>query len=122
MKNVNRFAFGVILVTLFFAQELLGDNIPIKGHWRDEDYRSIELQRPPAASIEGTILSLDFEDALSDLTVCVLNSNGVKVYEDVVSSEAGGNYSVSLAGEVKGQYQVVLLHKLGHLTGDFTLE
>ena len=27
-----------------------------------------------------------------------------------------------LAGEANGQYQVVLLHRLGHLTGSFTLE
>ena len=47
---------------------------------------------------------------------------GVKVYEDVVSSEAGGTYLFSLAGEVSGQYQVVLLHQLGHLTGNFTLK
>ncbi len=68
------------------------------------------------------ILSLSFEDALSNLTVCVMNDEGVKVYEDVVSSEAGGTYSFSLAGEANGQYQVVLLHRLGHLTGSFTLE
>ena len=55
-------------------------------------------------------------------TVCVMNDEGVKVYEDVVSSEAGGTYSFSLAGEANGQYQVVLLHRLGHLTGSFTLE
>ena len=29
---------------------------------------------------------------------------------------------LSLLGEVNGQYQVVLLHRLGHLTGNFTLE
>ena len=50
------------------------------------------------------------------------HDEGVKVYEDVVSSEAGGTYSFSLAGEANGQYQVVLLHRLGHLTGSFTLE
>jgi hypothetical protein len=51
-----------------------------------------------------------------------MNDRGVKIYEDVVSSEAGGTYSFSLAGETSGQYQVVLLHQLGHLTGNFTLE
>ena len=88
----------------------------------DERYRSVNTNRPPVASIEGDILSLSFEDALSNLTVCVMNDEGVKVYEDVVSSEAGGTYSFSLAGEANGQYQVVLLHRLGHLTGSFTLE
>ncbi len=90
--------------------------------WDDEYYRSVNTNRPPVVSIEGDILSLSFEDALSNLTVCVMNDKGVKVYEDVVSSEAGGTYSFSLAGEANGQYQVVLLHRLGHLTGSFTLE
>ena len=84
--------------------------------------RIIIVPLTPVASIEGDILSLSFEDALSNLTVCVMNDKGVKVYEDVVSSEAGGTYSFSLAGEANGQYQVVLLHRLGHLTGSFTLE
>ena len=39
-----------------------------------------------------------------------------------IEGEAGGTYSFSLAGETSGQYQVVLLHQLGHLTGNFTLE
>ena len=112
MKNVNKFTVVAILFALFLTNSVLGD----------EYYRSADAPLPPVASIEGDILSLDFEDALSNLTVCVMNDRGVKIYEDVVSSEAGGTYSFSLAGETSGQYQVVLLHQLGHLTGNFTLE
>ncbi len=122
MKNVNKFTIVAILFALFLTNSVLGDNIPTEGKWRDEYYRSADAPLPPVASIEGDILSLSFEDALSNLTVCVMNDEGVKVYEDVVSSEAGGTYSFSLAGEANGQYQVVLLHRLGHLTGSFTLE
>lgn len=122
MKNVNRFTFCVILFAMLFVKPLLGDNIPIEGVWDDERYRSVDTHRPPVASIEGNILSLNFEDALFNLTVCVINDQGVKVYEDIVSSAAGSTYSISLAGEVGGQYQIVLLHQLGHLTGNFTLE
>ena len=122
MKNVNRFIFCAIFFALFLVQSVFGDIIPTEGAWDDERYRSVNTNRPPVASIEGDILSLSFEDALSNLTVCVMNDEGVKVYEDVVSSEAGGTYSFSLAGEANGQYKVVLLHRLGHLTGSFTLE
>ena len=122
MKNVNKFTVVAILFALFLTNSVLGDNIPTEGKWRDEYYRSADAPLPPVASIEGDILSLDFEDALSNLTVCVMNDRGVKIYEDVVSSEAGGTYSFSLAGERRGQYQDVLLHQLGHLTGNFTLE
>lgn len=120
--NVNRFAFIALLFLLCLVHPLLSDTIPTEGRWDHERYRSADTNRPPVASIEGNILSLDFADALSNLTVCVMNDKGVKVYEDVVSSEAGGTYSISLAGEASGQYQVVLLHQLGHLTGNFTLE
>ncbi len=115
--------FAVLAVMLFLVQFSFADTIPTEGQWNEEDYyRSVNTNRPPVASIEGDILSLSFEDDLSNLTVCVMNDKGVKVYEDVVSSEAGGTYSFSLAGEANGQYQVVLLHRLGHLTGSFTLE
>ena len=116
--------FCAIFFALFLVQSAICEILfQQKEHWDDEDrYRSVNTNRPPVASIEGDILSLSFEDALSNLTVCVMNDEGVKVYEDVVSSEAGGTYSFSLAGEANGQYQVVLLHRLGHLTGSFTLE
>ena len=121
MRNACKFA--VLAVMLFLVQFSFADTIPTEGQWNEVVYfRSVLTMRPPVASIEGDILSLSFEDALSNLTVCVMNDEGVKVYEDVVSSEAGGTYSFSLAGEANGQYQVVLLHRLGHLTGSFTLE
>lgn len=122
MKRVNKFLFAAFLFASSFIQPLFGDTIPTEGKWDEEYYRSVDTHRPPVASIEGNTLSLNFEDALSNLTVCVMNDKGVKVYEDMVSSEAGSTYSISLDGEVGGQYQIVLLHQLGHLTGNFTLE
>lgn len=121
MKNLKRFTLTAIVFALCLVHPLFGDNIPTEGLWGDEYYRSV-VPNPPVTSIEGNTLSLNFEDALSNLTVCVMNDKGVKVYEDMVSSEAGSTYSISLDGEVGGQYQIVLLHQLGHLTGNFTLE
>lgn len=122
IMKIKRLTLIALLFALCLIHPLFGDTIPTEGRWDDEYYRSVDTNRPPVVSIEGDIFSLSFEDALSNLTVCVMNDKGVKVYEDVVSSEAGGTYSFSLAGEVNGQYQVVLLHRLGHLTGNFTLE
>ena len=119
----NAFKFAVLAVMLFLVQFSFADTSPTEGQLNEDDYyRSVNTTCPPVPFIEGDILSLSFEDDLSNLTVCVMNDKGVKVYEDVVSSEAGGTYSFSLAGEANGQYQVVLLHRLGHLTGSFTLE
>ena len=122
IMKIKRLTLIALLFALCLIHPLFGDTIPTEGRWDDEYYRSVDTNRPPVVSIEGDILSLSFEDALSNLTVCVMNDKGVKVYEDVVSSEAGGTYSFSLAGEANGQYQVVLLRRLGHLTGSFTLE
>lgn len=82
MRNACKFA--VLAVMLFLVQFSFADTIPTEGQWNEEDYyRSVHTNRPPVASIEGDILSLSFEDALSNLTVCVMNDEGVKVYEDV---------------------------------------
>jgi len=110
--KIKRLTLIALLFALCLIHPLFGDTIPTEGRWDDEYYRSVDTNRPPVASIEGDILSLSFEDDLSNLTVCVMNDKGVKVYD----------YSFSLAGEANGQYQVVLLHRLGHLTGSFTLE
>ena len=95
--KIKRLTLIALLFALCLIHPLFGDTIPTEGRWDDEYYRSVDTNRPPVVSIEGDILSLSFEDALSNLTVCVMNDKGVKVYEDVVSSEAGGTYFFSLA-------------------------
>ena len=77
----NAFKFAVLAVMLFLVQFSFADTIPTEGQWNEEDYyRSVNTNRPPVASIEGDILSLSFEDDLSNLTVCVMNDKGVKVF------------------------------------------
>lgn len=115
MRNVNRFTFCAILFAMLLVQPLFGDNIPTEGIWDDEYYRSVNTNRPPVASIEGDILSLSFEDALSNLTVCVMNDEGVKVYEDVVSSEAGGTYSFLFSGRSKWPVSGCVVTSVGTL-------
>ena len=80
MIKVNKFTFCAILFAMLLVQPLLADIIPTEGIWDDERYRSINTNCPPVVSIEGDILSLSFEDALSNLTVCVMNDKGVKVF------------------------------------------
>ena len=89
IMKIKRLTLIALLFALCLIHPLFGDTIPTEGRWDDEYYRSVDTNRPPVASIEGDILSLSFEDDLSNLTVCVMNDKGVKVYEDVVSSEAG---------------------------------
>ena len=50
-----------------------------------------------------------------------MNDKGVKVYEDVVSSEAGGTYSFSLAGRSKWPVSGCVVTSVGHLTGKLYL-
>lgn len=114
MRNACKFA--VLAVMLFLVQFSFADTIPTEGQWNEEDYyRSVHTNRPPVASIEGDILSLSFEDALSNLTVCVMNDEGVKVYEDVVSSEAGGTYSLLFSGRSKWPVSGCVVTSVGTL-------
>lgn len=114
MRNACKFA--VLAVMLFLVQFSFADTIPTEGQWNEEDYyRSVHTNRPPVASIEGDILSLSFEDALSNLTVCVMNDKGVKVYEDVVSSEAGGTLFFLFSGRSKWPVSGCVVTSVGTL-------
>ena len=66
IMKIKRLTLIALLFALCLIHPLFGDTIPTEGRWDDEYYRSVDTNRPPVASIEGDILSLSFEDALSD--------------------------------------------------------
>ncbi|HJA15120.1 MAG TPA: DUF3244 domain-containing protein [Candidatus Butyricimonas faecavium] len=98
-----------------------GDNVPTKGKWHDDYYRSV-TPAPPTVFIDGNLLSIHFIDALDDLTVQVVNEQGGILYNEVVSGEAGECVSISLDQAGTGCFYVVLEHRLGQLTGEFIIQ
>lgn len=111
----------LMLFGLFSPLSVYGDNVPTKGEWHDDYYRSV-TPAPPTVSIDGNLLSIHFIDALDDLTVQVVNEQGAILYNEVVSGEAGECVSISLDQAGTGCFYLVLEHRLGLLTGDFIIQ
>ncbi|WP_439809357.1 DUF3244 domain-containing protein [Parabacteroides distasonis] len=111
----------LMLFGLFSPLSVYGDNVPTKGEWHDDYYRSV-TPAPPTVSIDGNLLSIHFIDALDDLTVQVVNEQGAILYNEVVSGEAGECVSISLDQAGTGCFYVVLEHRLGQLMGEFIIQ
>lgn len=111
----------LMLFGLFSPLSVYGDNVPTKGEWHDDYYRSV-TPAPPTVSIDGNLLSIHFIDALDDLIVQVVNEQGSILYNEVVSGEAGECVSISLDQAGTGCFYLVLEHRLGQLTGDFIIQ
>lgn len=49
----------LMLFSLFSPLSVYGDNVPTKGEWHDDRYRSA-TPAPPVLSIDGNLLSIHF--------------------------------------------------------------
>ena len=87
--------------------------------WK-EDYR-ISTPAPPLLTIEGNVLNVHFVDALSDLSIQIQDASGTLLHEELLSGSMGEIIPISLEGWPAGSYHVVLTHKLGWLSGEFTI-
>lgn len=115
----TRFLTFCIFLSSFFSISLVyGDDIPTHGKWDDEDYRSITAL-PPTLSIDNNVLSIEFKDALSNLTIRITDENGNIMYENTLSGEMGDIINIPVDGMSAGTYQVTLSHELGWLVGEF---
>ena len=108
-----------ILMTGMFPQMVLGDSVHVKGKWGDNIIRTISPQTPKV-SIDGNVLSIYCADALSDLTVTVIDAEGNVILQECVTISSGETVSFAL-DNVAGNYQVRLSHQYGCLQGDFVL-
>lgn len=113
-------ALFLVICGIFCAQSIYADRIPTKGKWGPTDIRSIILT-PPTASIEGTNLTVEFADPLSNLTVKVTDNTGAVVYEENVSISTPQSYTIPLSVQ-SGEYTLSLIHSYGFLTGSFVIE
>ena len=109
--KTNLLTFCIFLGSFFSISLAYGDDIPTQGRWDDEDYRSITAL-PPTLSIDNNILSIEFKDALDNLTSNI-------IYENTFSGAMGDIIDIPVNGMRTGTYQVILTHKLGWLVGEF---
>ena len=118
---IRFFTLSVVLSVFLSVFPSYGeDKVPIRGTWDDEDYR-ISSALPPVLSIEGCVLSVHFESPLDNLHIQIISTKGQVVYESNISGNAGEITPIVLETMNTGDYYIVLNHKLGWLSGIFTL-
>ena len=119
--KTNLLTFCIFLGSFFSISLAYGDDIPTQGRWDDEDYRSITAL-PPTLSINNNVLSIEFKDALDNLTIHITDENGNIIYENILSGAMGDIIDIPVNGMRTGTYQVILTHKLGWLVGEFEIK
>lgn len=67
-------------------------------------------------------MNVHFVDALSELSIQIQDASGTLLHEELLSGSMGEIIPISLEGWPAGSYQVVLTHKLGWLSGEFTIQ
>lgn len=108
----------ILLGSMCSISLVYGDNIPTYAEWDDEYYRSITTI-PPTLSIENNVLSVEFMDALDDLTIRIINETGTIMYENILSGDTGEITHIQLDGIGSGIFKVILTHEHKWLVGEF---
>lgn len=119
MKNLFLFILTLVLC-LGVMPIAYGDSIETTGEWGNKKYRMI-VSSPPMLFQEGSTLSIHFEDSIQDLGVCVIDSAGNIVYENVISGSKNEVFDIILKEEGVDSYRIVLKHSIGWLVGEFRL-
>lgn len=118
MKN-NWILILTILVTGMFPKIALSDSVHVKGRWGGNIIRTIVPQEP-RVSLDGNVLSVYCADALSNLTIVVIDAESHIIMEECVVIYSGETIHFVL-DEAVGVYNVYLNHEYGYLMGDFLL-
>lgn len=110
----------LMICTIFCVQSIYADRIPSKGKWGQEDVRSV-IPAPPVAFIDGTNLTIEFVNPLSNLSIQIKDPIGVVVYEEKISVSTPQSYTIPLNIQ-SGEYTLSLTHRYGFLEGSFVIE
>ena len=62
----------------------------------------------PTLSINNNVLSIEFKDALDNLTIHITDENGNIIYENILSGAMGDIIDIPIDGMQTGAYQVIL--------------
>lgn len=108
-----------ILVTGMFPQIALSSSVHVKGRWGGNIIRTI-IPQEPRVSLDGNVLSVYCADALSNLTITVVDVEGNVILEECITISSGETVRFTLDGTV-GAYRVYLNHEYGYLQGYFIL-
>ena len=115
----------IISALLCFSLNLFADGVTVKGEWGKIRTRSLIFVQdppPPIVYINNKVLSIYLEDAISNLSITITDSNGNTVYQDYISTnQPQHTYSIMLNDLPEGNYSITLSHEYGCLIGDFEI-
>lgn len=122
MRSLS-FTTVLIIVGIWMSLIVWGDTISTKGQWGAPGGLRSSVPAPPEAGIVGNTLSIYFSDALSGVTLIIMDADGTPIHQEVISSyNSDYTYDVPWAG-VPGSYQLLMTHaSYGYLGGVFTIQ
>ncbi|MDR1201933.1 MAG: DUF3244 domain-containing protein [Tannerellaceae bacterium] len=117
MKNYH---YLVVLFAFLFSINVYADEkqISVEGEWGNERVRSSAPERP-IVYINNNVLSIYLADALENLAIVIIDSSGLIVYQDCLSSNGDGYTHTIWLSEQSGNYTIELSHSNGVLSGEF---
>lgn len=114
------FSLSVIILFLFSIQAVWGTRIETSQKWGKYIQRSI-VPSPPVLYIEGNILTVEFIDPLSLVTVSITDANRQVVHVECISNAEDNQHIIHLDIQ-SGAYKVVVFHPdYGEIEGFFTI-
>jgi hypothetical protein len=107
-----------LLISFISIHAYAKEQIPVEGEWDNERIRSFIPARP-IVYISNNVLSVHLPDPLENLNIEIIDSNGLIVYQDCISSnESGYIHMIDLKSDC---YTIMITHILGYLSGSFSM-
>lgn len=116
--------FCVSILTSIYAFSLsakvMVDDVDLDGKW-NEDKKSISIEIPVSASIDGSLLTIQCTSGRSDITVRIMGVDGFS-YEKTYPASEAYLITIDLSSAPKGSYSLDLTNQWGdHLSGTFEI-
>lgn len=106
---------------LNLSATVMEDNSKIDGDWR-EGKKSITIELPVTASIDGSLLTIQCSTGRSDITVRIQGGDGF-LYEKMYPASEAYLITIDLSYAPKGSYTLDLTNQWGdHLSGIFEIK
>lgn len=109
------------ICTFSLSAKVMDDKIDMDGHW-EEKRKSITIELPVTASIDGSLLTIQCSTGRSDITVRIQGGDGF-LYEKMYPASEAYLISIDLSYAPKGSYTLDLTNQWGdHLSGIFEIK
>lgn len=106
---------------LSLSAKVMEDDSQMNGEW-NEGNKSITIELPVTASIDGSLLTIQCSTGRSDITVRIQGGDGF-LYEKMYPASEAYLITIDLSYAPKGSYTLDLTNQWGdHLSGIFEIK